>query len=204
MTASNISVTAGSGTRLATNSYTEGAVTVHDEKVILGEPYLPSYVVSGSASTATINSHLLQIMAGASLRVRIRRIEIAQYQLATTAAIMDLILVRLSTAGTGGSSVAANPLDPASSASGAAARQGLTASMGTEGVFVGGGNAYLMQTAGASTPQVQPLWVWDFDGPRVGPLIIAAGTANGIAVKNLTAHAGAGVRVNVWFDESSF
>lgn len=203
MAESIINVTEGSGKKLHTFNRTIGANSVEDEVMLLGEQYLASYYIVGSAATTTANSHLLQVMAGASLKVRIRRVEISQYALATTAAIMDLALVRLTTAGTGGSAVTPSALDTSDSSSGATAMQ-LPTAKGTEGAFVGGGNAYLMQTAGASTPQVQPLWVWEFDRPRSKSLIIAAGTANGIAVKNLTAHAAGGVRINVWFDESNF
>ena len=204
MTASSLQVTPGSGLRLATNSYTEGAVTVHDEKVILGEQYLPEYTTAAdSVSVATVNSHPLQIMAGASLRVRIHRIEIHQYTLATTAAFMELRLYRLTTAGTGGSASGANPLDPASAAAGATVMT-LPTAKGTEGVVMAISKPYLMQTAAASAPMAQPILVWNFDGPRSQPLIIAAGTSNGIALKNMTAHAAATIGWTVWFTESSF
>jgi hypothetical protein len=203
MAESIVQVTEGAGKKLHTNSRVIGANTVEDEVVILGEQYLATYTVLAAPSTATANSHLIQVMAGAALKVRIRRIDVSQFQLATAAAIMDLVVVRLTTAGTGGAVGTPTPLETTDAASGATS-MALPTVKGTEGAVVDAGNAYLMQTAGASTPQVQPLWTWDFDRPRSKPLILQAGTTVGIAVKNLTAHAGGGVRIRVLFDETNF
>ena len=204
MAASSIQITQGSGTRLATDSYTEGGVTVHNERVGMGEGILPTYtIVAGNTSTATVDSHLIQIMAGASLRVRIRRIEMIQDGLASTAALLETRLYRLTTAGTGGSTNTPRPLDPADAAAGATSMS-LPTAKGTEGVLLAISKPYMIQTIGASTPVTVPTLVWDFDNPRSGPLIIAAGTANGIAIKNSNAVAGAGVMFTIWIAESSY
>lgn len=204
MAASNVSITQGAGTRLATNSYTEGGVTVHDEKSINGEQYLATYIVNAAAvPTTTASSHLIQLMAGASLKVRIRRIELWQYAMATTVALMDTRIYRLTTAGTGGTGFAASPLEASDGASGAQPMQ-LPTAKGTEGTLLIGGRPYMMQTLGASAQLSQPIAVWDFDRPRSKPIVIPAGTANGIAIKNIDAVPGGSVIVNIWFDESSF
>ena len=203
MVAANIQITQGSGTRLATSSYTEGAVTVHDEKMLLGETYLPTYTIPSSASIATADSHVCQVMAGASLKVRIRRIEIFQSVLATTAALGSWSVFRLTTAGTGGGAVTPAPLDTTDAASGATAMT-LPTAKGTETTRIVLAQVYYMQTAGASSTLAQPILVFDFDRPRSKPLIIPTGTTNGIALKNETAVAGASVRFNIWFDETSF
>lgn len=203
MAASRIGVTAGAGTNVATNSYTESGFTVHDEKVILGEQYHPTYTVVDAMSTATANAHLLQIMAGASLRVRIRRIEIYQDTLATTATIASLSIYRLTTAGTGGVAVTPRALDPADAAAGATAMR-LPTAKGTEGNQLWTGNVYYMQTAGASSIMQQPAMVLDFDGLRQKPIIVAAGVTNGIAIKHETAVAGAIARITVVIDETAF
>ena len=62
-----VNVTEGSGKKLHANDRSIGANTVLDEVMLLGENYLPSYLgvtSAASVSTATANSHLLQIMAG--------------------------------------------------------------------------------------------------------------------------------------------
>jgi hypothetical protein len=200
-----VQVTSGSGPKLHTFQRTIGANNVEDEVVLFGENYLATYTVEAAPSTATAASHLLQIMAGASLKVRIRRIEVHQLVAATTAAIMNLSILRLSTAGTGGTAVTPMPLDPSDAASGMTAMT-LPTAKGTEvgANVIAGAPCYLIQTIGASTPFNNPIAVWDFDRPRSKPLIIAAGVANGICIKNTAAHAGASVLINVWADESNF
>lgn len=206
MAESIVQVTEGSGKKLHTFNRTIGANSVEDEVVLQGEPYLASYIVTtgtNAASLATAATHLLQLMAGASLKVRVRRIEVWQAVLATTAAIDDFTIVRLTTAGTGGTVTTPAPLEIADGASSAVGMRVPTAK-GTEAASIALASAYIMQTAGASTPQVEPIIVWDFDKPRTKPLIIAAGATNGIAVKNGTARAGASVYINIWFDETNF
>jgi hypothetical protein len=206
MPESFVNVTEGSGKKLHSWQRTVGANTVEDEYVLQGENALATYcfpTLGAASSTATANSHLLQIMAGASLKVRIRRIEMHQSGLATTATFMQTTIVRLTTAGTGGTAVTPSPLDPADAASGATAMM-LPTVKGTEGVGIAGASCYMMQTVTASAQMTNPIAVWDFDRPRSKPLIIPAGAANGIAVKNLTAVAAGTVHFTVWFDESTF
>lgn len=203
MAEATIAVTAGSGTLLHSYTRTIGGNTVHNEAMVLAEPHLASYLVSVGPSTATANSHLLQIMAGATLKVRIRRIEVHQELLATTATLMDLRLYRLTTAGTGGTAGTLAALDPSESAAGATAMT-LPTTKGTEGALLGLQNPYMLQTIGASAPLIQPIALWDFDRLRSKPLVIAAGTSNGIAIKNVDAVAGGGVFINVWLDEATF
>lgn len=204
MAESTILYTPGAGGKIHSFNRTIGANAVEDEVVLLGENYLASYMVNAIAvSTATANSHLLQIMAGASLKVRIRRIEIWQYAMATTVALMDTRIYRLTTAGTGGTGFTAAPLEAADGAAGAQPMQ-LPTVKGTEGTLICSGRPYMMQTLGASAQLSSPVLVFDFDRPRSKPLVIPAGTANGIAIKNVDAVAAGTVVVNVWLDESNF
>jgi hypothetical protein len=199
-----VNVTEGSGKKLHTFNRTIGANDVHDELVLQAEPYLAGYIVfTGAVSTATANSHLIQVMAGASLKVRIRRIEVFQYAMATTAALVDMRVVRLSSAGTGGTALTTRAMETTDSASGATAMS-LPTAKGTEVNDMIFARPYFMQTIGASTPLVTPAVVWDFDRPRTKPLILQAGATIGIAVKCVDATAGASAVVNVWFDETNF
>jgi len=204
-TSTFILVTQGGTTKFHTVTEVIGADTVHQEVVKFGEPYLPGYVVrSGAAiSVAVANDHVLQIVAGSSLKVRIRRIEIYQVTLATTVAIATWNIVRLTSAGTGGTGVAAAALETSDAAAGATAMT-LPTAKGTEGTVILPFTTYFMQTLAASNQLVNPIAVIDFDLPRTKPLIIAAGTSNGIAIKNVTAVPAASVFVNVWLDETSF
>lgn len=203
-TGSFIGVTPGAGAKLATGAtYTENANVVQDEKVIFGEQYVGSYVLGTTTITPAALGHALQMMAGASLKVRVRRIEVHQSAAATAAAIMELAIIRLTSAGTGGTVQGTSNLDTTDGGSGATAMT-LPTVKGAEGALIWWGEAYLIQTVGASTPFVNPIFVVDFDRPRSKPLIIPAGTANGFCVRSTAAHAGATVRINVIFDETSF
>jgi hypothetical protein len=143
-------------------------------------------------------------MAGSSLKVRVRRIAIWQLVLATTAAFVDIAVLRLSTAGTGGSSITPAPLDTTDSASGATAMS-LPTGKGTETTTLMGGIAYFAQTI-LATVQPAPSLVWEYDADRSRskPIIIPAGTSNGIAIKLGPATAGASVQISVTLDESNF
>ena len=202
-------MTEGAGKKLAASTYTENSQVVLDQKVIEGEHYLASYQVSSVAtgasgiSTATGSSHLIQIMAGSSLNVRIRRIEITQGAMATAVSLLSLGLYRLSSAGTGGTVLPFEPLDPADVAAGASA-MALPTVKGTLTVPLYFGPLYMMQTLGVSNPLLSPGLTMDFDRPRMKPLLIPAGTSNGIILINFTAVAAGTVAVNVWMDETSY
>ncbi|HEX8977912.1 MAG TPA: hypothetical protein VF781_15510 [Solirubrobacteraceae bacterium] len=201
---SYIGVTPGSGAKLATGpTYTESSNVVQDQKVIAGELYLASYTIVGtSVSIATSASHLLQIMAGSTLNVRIRRIEIWPNTAAGSATLDGFNIVRLTSAGSGGGVVTPGPLNPADGASGATSMS-LPSSKGAESTLLLQGTSVMYQTAptaGTFGPYIR----WDLDGERLPPIIIAAGTSNGIAVKNNVAVAGATVTLNVWITETPF
>lgn len=198
-----IGVTPGSGAKMATGpTYTENANIIQDQKVIEGEHYNATYTVTtGVVSIATANSHALEIMAGASLNVRIRRIEIWQTSAITAAALVSLALYRLTSAGNTGGAVTPRPLDTSDGASGCTALT-LPTNKGTEDVLIAQAHPYFIQTIGASTPIAGPAVVWNFDGPRIKPLLIALGTSNGIAIKNTAAYAGANVNIIVYLDET--
>lgn len=200
-----INVTEGSGKKIHHFSRTIGADTQHDEVVLVGEQYLASYTVSTitPVSTATANSHVLELHAGASLRLRIRRIEVAQMVAATTAAMCQWAIYRVTTAGSGGTTITPQLLDPADSAAGAVGRTLPTAA--TEGALLWTGTTAMYQTISATPSNYpQPFLLFDADGLRRKPIHVAAGTSNGIALKNITAIAAATVTVVVWFDESNF
>ena len=74
MAESFINQTEGSGKKSHTWDRTIGANTIQDEFVLPGEfPYTSYTIFANGVSIATANDHCLQIMAGASLPVRVRR-----------------------------------------------------------------------------------------------------------------------------------
>src|SRR3972149_4253583 len=204
MAESYTNITEGPGKKQHSFQRTIGANAVEDNVVIAGEPYLASYVatVAGVAnvSVANVNDHLMQLMAGASLNLYVRRVHIAQQVLAGSAPLGAWSLCRLTAAGTGVSALTPRPLDPGDAASGATARYAVTASKGTEGVFLFGESMMLPSTAVAPAGRSDV----SFDLLRTKAIRIPAGTSNGIAIKNGAAIASASVVITIWFDEANF
>lgn len=194
-----VQVTEGAGKRLASATYTENAQVVYDQKFVLGEPYLASYSFSvAGISIATGNSHLLEIMAGGSLNVRILHVRIRQ-NAANTTGVIPFVIVRLSTAGTGGGAVTASRYDTSDAASGATGMT-LPTAKGTEGAQLWAESAPLKDGLGGSLAPID--WV---PQPRSKPWIIPAGAANGIAIKNVGASGGGGTfDIDVECVETSF
>lgn len=204
MAESFINLTEGSGKKAHTWNRTIGANDVHDEFTLPGEYPLATYsVVATGISAATSADHVIQIMAGSSLNVRIRKIEIQQATLITSASESSVFVMRLTTAGSGGTSVTARPYDSADSAAGATA-QTLPSSKGTEGVTLDILRTWPIQTystaggpgSGQRDERVQL--------PNTKPIIIPAGTSNGIALKVTTGRAGMSFDVIIEFVETSF
>lgn len=201
-----VNVTEGAGKKLHAFDKTIGANVVLDEVNVLGEPYLASYTVTRTvaASAATANDHWLQVMAGASLNLYIRRILLYQAALATTAAFGQVAIFRLTTAGTGGTALTPAGLDPGDAAAGATAMMTPTAK-GTEGGLIWVGAVGWTQTVATQTRD--PLLLdlrFGLPGGHEKSLKIGSGTTNGIAIKGISAIAAASVYVNVWFQEANF
>ena len=106
MAESIVQVTEGVGKKLHTNSYTVGANTVEDEVMLVGpQPWACYNLFAENISSATAAAHVAQIMAGASLKVRIVRISVTET--AAPAGALRIEIVRLATAGTGGGAITA-------------------------------------------------------------------------------------------------
>jgi hypothetical protein len=203
-TPSIVQINEGTGKKLAAATYTENAQVVYDQKFIPGEFYLASYsVVAEAVSIATANDHVLQIMAGASLNVRIREIKIEQAANATGAGAKSLQVLRLTTAGTGGTAITPSKFDTSDAASGATAMT-LPTVKGTESTLLKSTIMVFRQAISATSGgQLDDDFTW-VQKPNEKPLIIPAGVANGIAIKIVNATAGSTVTVNVELVETSF
>lgn len=179
--------------------YTENAQVVQDQKIILGEPYVATYSIPFTVSTSLGTDHLLQIMAGASLNVRIRAIYMAQGSAASAAGTQQIQVLRLTTAGTGGSAITPTAYDTSDAASGATAMS-VPTSKGTEGAVL----LRLIYPIVTTLPvqyAPQPQW---FQEENHKPIIIPAGTANGIALKPVVAISGMNLTGYVEFSETSY
>jgi hypothetical protein len=194
-------VTAGAGTKLHTFTRSVSGQTVHDDVGILGlQPYPTYSLAAPGLTTATAASHLLQLMAGSSLNVYLVGIWVSQRALATTSTVQQFELHRLTTAGTGGTAFTPQAYDSSDAAAGATGMT-LPTVKGTE-------NASNLRILTVGLTQTAPvtavngtLWQAHL---LIKPIRIAAGTANGVALKNLTAIAAATVDVTFEFFELSY
>lgn len=202
MPVSSVRVTEGSGPYLHTWQRTVASVNREEQYVQIAEPALPTFsVVASGISTATAASHLLQIMAPASACVRIHRIRVEQFANATSASANSLSVVRLTTAGTGGVTLVPRPFDT-SDTSGATAMT-LPTAKGTEGVELLRTALVFRQAIATTQAQLDETWEWT-QAPGRKPIIIPPGTANGIAITNPGAIAGATVMIYVEFAETAW
>jgi len=200
---SSVNVTEGSGKRLHTYDRTISSVLIQDQFTLPAEYPYASYVVdSNFTSVATTSAHVLQIMAGASLNVRLRRLRIEQVASATTVAALSFEIMRLTTAGTGGTAITPAKFDTADAASGATAMT-LPTAKGTESTTLFRTVLIMRQATAATATQPEEMFEWT-QHPGTKPIIIPAGTANGIAVKIGTGVAAATVIVTAEFVETAF
>ena len=187
MSTSYVTFDEGTSRKVRTFQRTDGVDTVEEWMYVQSESLFDTYTIyAGTIATSTVNSHLLQIMAGGSNRVGIKGITIYQSGAATTADHFPIDIHRLTTAGTGGTAITAYPLDPASSAAGATGMS-LPSSKGTEGIRPGGRVRGPVETAVASA--TGPMLDIVYGANNTKPIYIAAGTSNGICLKNPVADA---------------
>lgn len=205
MAESLVGVTPGTGKNLHTFNRTIGGQSVEDEIVALGDQYLATWALTSQAiAIATVNDHVLQLMAGASLNVYVRRMLVHQVGLATATSVIGLQLLALSTAGTGGTVRTPKSMDSTDSIG----LTGMTLPT-VKGTEVGGeywrGYCQTVQTLAAAGPSKSvEMFTVDFDALRMKPIRIPAGTANGLAVKILTASAGTTINVVLYGTEANF
>jgi hypothetical protein len=156
-----------------------------------------TYCVSVTAMTPTAAQELITIEAFAATAsltgaVRIQRIEITQVGLQTTGAVVILQLLRTTSAGAGGA-VTPTVMDPADIAYPGIARKAPTA--GTESTVLFEIPVFIPAAAAAFVPIVIDLAAVD----SLKTPVIAAGVANGIALKHPGAAGAAGFAARMWF-----
>lgn len=201
---SYINLTEGSGKKSHTWQRTVGANNVEDSLMIQGEyPYATYSALVSSITTANANQHLVQIMAGASTYTRIRRIEISQVTNAGVANVFLPSIIRLSSAGTGGTAVTAFKFDASNADPGTTVTY-TTTSAGTETGATMRRLPMQLRSAVPTDGNRNPGYVWEARDDEQ-PIVIAPGTANGIAIKNYTSGVGtATIDIMVEWVETSF
>lgn len=191
----------GTGKKLHSYDKIIGVNTVHDEVVILGELYLPVYsVLHGGTSVATTGDHVAQLMAGASLKLRVRRITVVQDTLAGAAAQLKLEIRRLTSAGTGGNAGTGPNAYESTDPGAGATTQARPTTKGTEGVVL-----WEMAIPLVAAHPITARYEWVADAAAgIKPIVIPAGTANGLCLKVQTGVASATVETHIEFSESNF
>jgi len=198
-----VQVTSGAGPKLHTWQRTIGANNVEDEAVYPAEFPIASYSVYwDNVSCATVNDHIIQVMAGASLNVRVRHVYIEQNSNATAVQRVSFQLLRLTTAGTGGTAVTPGRYDTADAAAGATAMT-LPTVKGTESTILRQSILIARQALSATQTQPEEAIEWT-QLPGMKPFIIPAGAANGLAIKSTVAAAGVTCNGYIEFVETSF
>jgi hypothetical protein len=194
-----INVTEGSGKKAHTYNRTVGANDVHDEATVPGEYPLPGFTASAAGvATTTAASHLMQLMATATGPLRVRRILVTQNAAAGAVGGLPLQIVRLTTAGTGGTVITPRPLGTGTAA---ATAMTLPTAKGTDTTAILWEESIWLGTA--AIPGLKNWMLWE-QLPNSEPIIIPTGTANGIAIKNTAGVATSTLNIVIEFVQALF
>lgn len=200
MPVSSVAVTEGSGKNLHTWQRSISSVNREEQVVLLGEPADPTYTASFDAiSIATASSHVIQLMAPVGVYVRVQKIVLWQYAAASTAAVGRIHVMRLTTAGSGGTTVDPQAFDADNTAGTTA--QTLPSSKGTEGVLLIPFVKVFRQAILATSTQDDGPISWQAS-PRGQSIILDPST--GLILKNIAAHASATVSGYIEFTETAW
>jgi|ERR1035437_456315 hypothetical protein len=197
-TDSVVQINEGSGKYLGYVSRSIASNTVYQQQTIIAEAYLPTYTATATtAMTMGANDHLFELQGSTLNRLVIRSIEV--HQLANATAVVAAVqLIRTTTAGSGGTNYAPTATDPTSAVTSATFHGGLSSSKGTESTVLAEWTMPMLAAAGtAPVPALFKQWI----DPRVQPPTIAAGNANGLALKLITAVTSGTVHITVTFSE---
>ena len=201
MTVGAIAETEGSGKNRHTNQRTISAVAREDAYVQLGEPDYPTYVTrADTISIATSADHILQIMADGTSYSRLLRYWIAFTDDRPASDLSPQIgLLRLSTAGTGGTALTPSAHDTADTYAGGAMT--LPTAKGTEGAQIHY-HYFNIPTAFPSSAVYERIY-WEAH-PRAKPIIFGTAVTAGIAWKITTGIASATISIHAEFTVTSY
>lgn len=204
MAESYVEVTEGSGKKLHALNRTVASQTVYDEAIAHAIPHYPTYMVRayGVSLGVAAGSHLVQVMAGSTNNVYITNIRMYQLNMATALTAGQYSVVRLSSAGSGGTALTPNPLDTADPAAGATARQGIT-TPGTEGTTLLTRPGVIIAALTAAVSRNEP-FIFEASGLYKKALKIPAGVTNGICLRNAVDAPGATCVIEIEFFEAPY
>jgi len=204
-TESVVAVTEGSGKNFHTISTSIGGTTKEDQIVVLGEHYLATYVMNGTAiATTTSASHLFALEADGTNYIRIHRIYVAQSDdVPAAASLAQLQVYRTTTASTTGTALSPRPFDFADTNPFGGRAVSIPGAKGTEGNMLLQGRIYLATSAVAASPT---FWEWPGNATATvkKPIIVGPAITDGIALKIVTGIASAALDYTVEFTVSSY
>lgn len=194
-----VQVTQGDDAKLHTVERPLGLNDVHDSVTLLGEPYRATYsVVASAVSTALNGGRLLSIFAGPDLPVRVWYVSVSQVALAGAAGRADIFLQRTTASGTAGTAANITKHDNAD------ADPDFTAESLHQGSTVAGVFGRGALTLASAHPIIAPNAEFDFRNGHHKPIVIPAGTSNGLAVIIGTGIATSTVHVAAIVDEGDY
>lgn len=175
----------GTARKNGTVQQTVGGVAQEVPRYVADGAFQACYTIpiSAAISTGTANSHLLEIMAGATYDVLVIEIMLRQFVAAGSATVGQVGWYRLSSAGTGGTAITPAKLDNGDASAGATAMT-LASAKGTETTLLYSDAGVMLSTA--PTSGARPFIDWKWDWTREKALRIPAGTSNGGALKLIT------------------
>lgn len=203
MAESTLAVTPGSGQLLRTNSRTVGGTAVHEQGVIIAEGNAATYTaLVKDIAVSTAAAHLLMVQGDGTNYVRLRRIKINQSTLAGAAGATAYFGVyRVTTGGTGGTTISARPFDTADTNPYGGTVASAPTAKGTES------DQLLHMRVGLTgalpiTNIYQTEWVARDDNTK--SIVFGSATTAGIVIKNETAVGTAKVDIEVEFVVTSY
>jgi hypothetical protein len=197
-----VAVTEGSGKNFHTITTSIGGTAKEDQVVVIGEHYLPTYSMNGTAiATTTSASHLFALEADGTNYIRVHRIFVATSDdVPASAALAQLQVFRTTTASTTGTALNPRPFNGADTNPFAGRAVSIPGAKGTEGNMLLQGRVLFGTSATALKPDTWE-WVARLDQQ---PIIVGPATTDGIVLKIVTGIASAALDYTVEFTVSSF
>ena len=199
---SYVMVNEGEDRKVAFVQRSIGSNTVEQSEVAVTLPYIATHrFTAGPVRLATASSHIFQFMGSGLNRTLLRFIEVTQVGNATASQQLEVEIRRLDTRGTGGTAVTPVPNDPIDSAS-TATGMVLPSSKGTEDELLAKKSGPILTTAATAGHERVVKFTFPESGdPTTKPLIFAAGSTTGFALKNIQSDVTATVLITGEYQE---
>lgn len=180
---------------LHSSSRSYGGTTKEDQYTHLADPARVTYAAFAQAvSIATSAAHAIFIQADGTNYTKIWGIDVQEVGL-PSASLANFLVIRTTTAGSGGTSVSGFPMDGADTSPYGGTIQTLPTAKGTEGSTLFG---YRLPLAAANPLTLDNKWSWRADANQK-PITIGTAATGGICLKIVTGITSATVDLTLWF-----